>query len=157
MTLLFDIQPEEPTRKRARAKGGHPPKANEDIKKAPSYIGQTPPKAIKALGRIDHIHECADERCQGTAHDIVYEDAGNWLIQCCYCNTAQWVPLIAGHLKPQAEEFVFRDGRFAGRTISEALEEPRGRDYVTWASENHPRPAVREACKKHIDGLTHHV
>jgi len=151
MTLLFDISPEEPTRKRATLKGRTASADKTESKKAPSFIGQTAQRPIKALGRLDHVHECGDTLCRGSAHDIIHEDRGEWLIQCCFCHTAQWVPVIPGHLKPKQDEFVFRDGRFAGLSIDEALEQPRGRDYVTWAAANHPRPAVRDACKNHID------
>ena len=148
MSTLFDIQPEEPTKKaRARAKGGTPPAPKQEPQKTPSFIGQTPTRAIKALGRLDEGHECADSTCRGTAHDILHEDGGSWLIQCCFCNTAQWVPVIKGHLEPKQDEFVFRDGRFAGMTIDEAVALPRGVEYVIWAAKEHKRPAVKAACE----------
>lgn len=148
MSTLFDIQPEEPTRKaRARANGGTPPASKQEPQKTPSFIGHTPTRAIKALGRLDEGHECADSTCRGTAHDILHEDGGSWLIQCCFCNTAQWVPVIKGHLEPKQDEFVFRDGRFAGMTIDEAVALPRGVEYVVWAAREHKRPAVKAACE----------
>jgi len=148
MSTLFDITPNEPTKKRsARAKVVATITPVETPKKEPSYIGNSPAKAIKALGRLDHTHECADSMCRGSAHDILYEAHGDWLIQCCFCNTAQWVPVIAGHLKPKDEEFIFRDGRFSGMSIEEAVEQPRGREYVEWAAASHKRPAVQAACK----------
>ena len=147
MSTLFDISPEEPTKKRARAKGRTPPATHVVVEKTPSFIGQSPPRAIKALGRLDHTHECADERCRGSAHDILHEDGGQWLIQCCFCLTCQWVPVIEGHLEPKSTEFQFRDGRFAGMTIDEAVALPRGLDYVLWAAKEHKRPAVKTACE----------
>ena len=148
MSTLFDIQPEEPTKKaRARANGGTPPAPKQEPQKTPSFIGELPPRAIKALGKLDHTRECADSLCRGSAHDIIHEEGGEWLIQCCFCNTAQWVPVIHGHLEPQEAEFVFRDGRFAGLTIDEAVALPRGLDYVIWAAKEHKRPAVKTACE----------
>ena len=148
MSTLFDISPEEPPRTaRARAKGRTPHAPQAVVQKTPSFIGQSPPRAIKALGRLDHTHECADERCRGSAHDILHEDGGQWLIQCCFCLTCQWVPVIKGHLEPKSTEFQFRDGRFAGLTIDEAVALPRGLDYVLWAAREHKRPAVKTACE----------
>jgi len=152
MSTLFDVSPEEPTRRRGARKKADPPVSVSEPEKKPFYSRELPPRAIKALGRLDHTHECSDARCRGSAHDIIHEDGGSWLIQCCFCNTAQWVPVIKGHLKPKQEEFVFRDGRFAGLSIDDALEQPRGREYVAWAAESHPRQVVRDACRKHIDG-----
>jgi hypothetical protein len=148
MSLLFDIQPEEPTRQaRARAKGGTPLAPKQEPQKTPSFIGQTAPRAIKALGTLDEGHECADSTCRGTAHDIVHEEYGEWLIQCAFCNTAQWVPVVKGHLEPKEDEFVFRDGRFSGLSIDEAVASPRGVEYVIWAAKEHKRPAVKAACE----------
>jgi len=148
MSTLFDIQPEEPTRKaRARAKGGTPPAPKQEPQKTPSFIGQTAPSAIKALGTLDEGHECADSTCRGTAHDIIHEESGEWLIQCAFCNTAQWVPVVKGHLAPKEDEFVFRDGRFSGLSIDEAVALPRGVEYVIWAAKEHKRPAVKAACE----------
>ena len=145
-TLLFDtsIPPEEqkpPKQKRARATAGPQPEA-EAVPKKPLIF-----RDIRPLGRIDHTHECVDERCSGSAHDILHEERGEWLIQCCFCLTCQWVPVIQGHLEPKATEFQFRDGRFAGMTIDEAVALPRGLDYVLWASREHKRPAVKTACE----------
>lgn len=93
---------------------------------------------------------CADGACGGTTNDIIDEAGGQWLLECCFCGTKQWVPAIKGYLKPRQEEFRFRDGRFAGLTITEAHLEPRGPDYLKWAAESHPRPMVREAVKTWI-------
>jgi hypothetical protein len=151
VSTLFDISPEEPT-KGGKSRLRRPAvAAHKKTDSAPIYKRELPTRPIKALGRLDHVHECGDTLCRGSAHDIIHEDRGEWLIQCCFCHTAQWVPVVPGHLQPKQDEFVFRDGRFAGLTIDEALEQPRGRDYVTWAAANHPRPAVRDACENHID------
>jgi hypothetical protein len=148
MSLLFDVSPEEPTKKRARAQKVVPPSAVfQTPEKRHSIKGQTAPPALKALGRLDHTHECADTLCRGSAHDIIHEDRGEWLIQCCFCLTCQWVPVIKGHLEPKPTEFQFRDGRFVGLTIDEAVALPRGLDYVIWAAKEHKRPAVKTACE----------
>jgi hypothetical protein len=148
MSLLFDVSPEGPTKKRARARKEAPPSSHlTGSEKRLSFIGKTAPPALKALGRLDHIHECADTLCRGSAHDILYEDRGEWMIQCCFCNTCQWVPVIKGHLTPKPDEFQFHDGRFAGLTIDEAAAQPRGLDYVQWAAKEHKRPAVKTACE----------
>lgn len=154
MSMLFDVSPDEPVRKRSarRANGRGPEKPSEEAAKSPSIYRGIAPRAIKALGRLDHIHECADTRCRGSAQDIIHEDSGDWLIQCVFCNTAQWVPVVKDHLpKKSADEFVFRDGRFAGLSISEAWEQPRGQDYVRWCAVDHPRPAVKQAAKTWLD------
>lgn len=104
------------------------------------------------LGKIDGSHVCPDQQCQGEAHDIVDEDRGEWRIECAFCGTGQRVRAIKGHLKAD-DAFTFRDGRCAGLTVAQAWREPRGQEYVAWAAENHPREAVRLACKKHLDGL----
>jgi hypothetical protein len=147
VSTLFDISQQEPARdKKTRSRrpatsdGG---KANI----APIYRAETPAKAIRALGKLDHTHECADALCRGSAHDIIHEDRGEWLIQCCFCLTCQWVPVIEGHLEPKSTEFQFRDGRFAGLTIDEAVALPRGLEYVLWAAREHKRPAVKTACE----------
>jgi hypothetical protein len=70
-----------------------------------------------------------------------------WLIQCCFCNTSQWVAVIKGHLETKPTEFQFHDGRFAGLTIDEAAAHPRGMDYVQWAAKEHKRLAVKTACE----------
>lgn len=148
MSTLFDINPDETTKKaRARAKGRTPPAPEKVPEKTPSFIGQTAPRAIKAIGTLDDGVECADSTCRGTAHDIVHEEHGEWLVQCCFCHTAQWVPVVKGHLQPKEAEFIFRDGRFSGLSIDEAVALPRGLEYVVWAANEHKRPAVKAACE----------
>ena len=148
MSLLFDIPPEETPKKRARARMEAPPPALvQDAEKTPYYMGQTAAAVIHPIGTIDHTYECADVRCQGTAHDILHEEMGEWLLGCCFCNSTQWVPVIRGHLEPKPAEFQFRDGRFAGLTIDEAASQPRGMDYVAWAAREHKRQAVKTACE----------
>ena len=65
--------------------------------------------------------------------------------------TTSWkTTAIEGYLKPREVGFVFRDGRFAGKTIEEAAADPRGKDYIAWAAAEHKRPMVREACQKFL-------
>ena len=148
MSTLFDVSPYEPVRNRKQGKkSAHADSAPVQTQIEPTYKPFIEARAIKALGRLDQTHECADSMCRGSAHDIIHEDRGEWLIQCCFCNTAQWVPVIAGHLKPKEEEFIFRGGRFPGMSIDEVADLPGGRKYIENAAELHDRPAVRAACK----------
>ena len=146
-TLLFDtsIPPEEqkPSKqKRARATAGPQPEA-EAVPKKPLIF-----RDIRPLGRIDHTYACADDACGAECHDILDEDRGQWLLECCFCGTKQEAKAIAGVIQePAPDTFRFRDGRYAGQTLDEAAATPRGADYLSWAAESHPRPAVREAVK----------
>jgi len=150
MSLLFDVSPDEPTRTSRRAKAGG--SVSEVVpKKDLSYIGQLPARTILPIGKADDLFDCGDGRCGARCHDILHEHKGEWYVTCCFCGTAMWVKAVAGHLKPREGEFVFRDGRFAGMTVSEAACQPRGEDYIKWCAANHPRDAVRSACKKHMD------
>jgi hypothetical protein len=153
MSLLFDVSPDEPTRKRGSQKRtGAPQAASEkEPEKKPFFIGELPTRAILPIGMIEHTYDCADAACGTQCHDILHEDGGDWYLSCVFCGTGQWVKAIKGHLKPQDRTFVLRDGRFAGLTLPEVEKQPRGRDYLKWAAESHPRPTVREACKKHLD------
>lgn len=155
MSMLFDIPSEDrPTKAKKRRRETPRPVA---VPPAAPAIAPLAPRAIKPIGRLDHVHECPDTRCRGSAHDIIHEDCGEWLIQCCFCHTGQWVPVIKGHLpdKPK-DEFVFRDGRFSGLTIGQAWEQPRGEDYVRWCAESHPRAAVKAAAKSWLDRKQNH-
>ena len=155
MSLLFDVSPDEPTRKRSRAqKAAAHQTESEEPKKAPYYLGAIAPRAILPIGMIDHTYACADGRCGTQLHDILHEEAGDWYLSCVFCGTGQWVKGIKGYLKPKDHEFVLRDGRFAGLTLPEVERQPRGADYIKWAAESHPRPAVREECKKHLDAAS---
>lgn len=147
MGLLFDVAPEEPTRRKRNATRMQ----TAPVEPVVTLIKREVSAAIRPLGRLDHTHECVDDRCRGSAHDIIHEDRGEWMIQCCFCHTCQWVPVIAGHLTPRPEAFTFRDGRFAGLTIDEAVEQPHGREYVAWAAQEHKRDAVRKACQTWLD------
>jgi hypothetical protein len=153
MTLLFDVSPDEPTRKRGSHKKPNAlqPAPEKQPEKSPIYIGELPARAILPIGMIDHTFDCADAACGTQCHDILHEDGGEWYLSCAFCHTGQWVKAIKGHLKARDQEFVLRDGRFAGLTLPEVERQPRGLDYLKWAAESHPRSAVKEACKKHLD------
>lgn len=150
MPLLFDVSPEEPSRKgasRSRRPGGdETPKLDEFV---PPVIAPVPPPA--ALGTIDHTYACPDRRCGAECHDILSEEDGLWRLECCFCGTMHWVKVIRGHLKPKAEEFRFRDGICQGMTIDQAAATTNGIDYIEWAAESHKRDAVRAACKTWLD------
>ena len=155
MSTLFELPPDEPKPRRlVRAKAA-PPAEKEQYAFAPGGAVDAPPKA---LGRLDHTYECADSRCRGSAHDIVRQGVADidetnrkkpaWLIQCCFCNTSQWVAVIEGHLEQKPAAFTFADGRFAGLTIDEASERPQGLDCIRlWAEKGHKRPEVKTACE----------
>lgn len=146
-TLLFDtsIPPEEqkPSKqKRARATAG--PRQEAEVAPKMPFIFRD----IRPLGRIDHTYACADDACGAECHDILDEDRGQWLLECCFCGTKQEAKAMAGVIQePEPDAFRFRDGRYAGQTLDEAAATPRGADYLSWAAESHPRPAVREAVK----------
>ena len=136
--LLFDTTP-QPKRGRVAAPESPAPEPYRPIYK----------EASARVGTYDDV-PCIDSACCGSADDILDEVNGQWLLECCYCGTGQWIKAIKGYLKPKQEEFRFRDGRFAGLSIAEASREPRGSDYLKWAAESHPRPMVREAVKTWI-------
>jgi hypothetical protein len=149
--MLFDVSPEEPVRskgKRARAMVVATEEPTQTTQKAPIYL------AKPRLGTIDGHYQCVDTACGAYAMDILDEHRGQWSLECAFCGTITTEPALVGHLAPQKEEFTFRDGRFAGLTISQAMEQPRGRDYVEWAAKDHTRPAVRAACRTHLDATT---
>lgn len=151
MSLLFDVSPDEPTRKKGGQRGAAHPIQTVETEKQPSFLVELPQKAILPIGMIDHTYDCADGRCNTQCHDILFEDRGEWYLSCVFCGTGQWVKAIKGHLKPREGVFVLRDGRFAGLTLAEVERQPRGMDYLKWAAESHPRDAVKEECKKHLD------
>jgi hypothetical protein len=152
MSLLFDVSPDEPTRKRARARKAVPPPVEiSEPEKSLSFIGESPARAILPIGTIDHTYDCADAACGTQCHDILHEEHGEWYLVCAFCGTGQWVKAIKGQLKPREQEFVLRDGRFAGLTLAEVEKRPRGMDYIQWAAQSHPRQAVKDQCKKHLD------
>lgn len=145
MNLLFDISPEEvPDRKGKRSKRKS---AQAEPEQKPAFSA---PKtlAIKAIGKLDGIHACDNESCRGSAHDILYADKDEWLIQCCFCNCTQWVPIIEGHLK---EEFRLTEGIFAGMTLREVSEKEHGEAYIKLSAKKHASKQIREACSAWLD------
>lgn len=148
MTLLFDTSPDEPTRKRKGKKAAAAVVAEPAAKPASWTLPVIP---TVTLGRIDGHYQC--HRCDAQAHDILIEDRKEWLVGCAFCGLMSWEKAVAGHLKPKSKEFVFSDGRYAGKTLSEAAADPRGLDYLRWAAENHKRPTVRDVCRTHLDGM----
>lgn len=152
MNQLFDTSPIEdqdskkkrPSKRKAAAPEPAPPEP-APVDDALAAILNRP---AVILGRLDNHVAC--HRCLAACHDIVDDDGKEWLIECAFCGLKEWFPAIEGYLKPKEVGFVFRDGRFAGRTIEEAAADPRGMDYITWASKEHKRPSVREACEKFL-------
>ena len=151
MSTLFDVTPDEPVKGKKRPKVAPPSGEEQKAQKSPYILGKS---AVSILGRIDGVYGCADESCGSFALDIIDDHRGEWTLECCFCGTISHEPVVDGHLKPKQDKFVFRDGRFEGQTIDEALSHPRGRDYVEWAASSHPRQAVRDACRKHLDAIS---
>ena len=151
MKYLFDVEPT--VKKKPKRPAAVPEVVDEHDAVALKYAPPSP-RADVAIGTIDDdTYRCSHPACGAGAQDILQEHGKEWLIACAFCGTMQWVKVIAGHLTPRTEEFRFRDGRFAGMTPAEASREPRGPDYLSWAAESHPRPAVREAVKSYLDAL----
>lgn len=150
MSLLFDTSPEEPQKRRTRKAA--PPVAETPAPQKPLiYLGESVPP----LGRLDDGVACLDQNCQAQCHDILDEDRGQWRLECCFCGTGQWIPVIKGHLPPPAEgaDFVLRGGRFDGQTLGEVARSSRGQEYVAWAAKEHPRPAVKKACETYLASI----
>jgi hypothetical protein len=150
VSLLFDTSSDEPQKRRAR-KSVPPPAETPAPQKPFIYIGEAP----APLGRLDDGVACLDQNCQAQCHDILDEDRGQWRLECCFCGTSQWVPVIKGHLPPPAEgaDFVLRGGRFDGQTLGEVARSSRGKDYIAWAAKEHPRPTVKKACQTYLASI----
>lgn len=147
MSLLFNTSPQETSKKRGRKPA---PKAVSAPVVSAGY--EAPLVATPPLGVLDDSVACIDSRCQAQCHDIVDEVRGQWFIECVFCGTGQWIPVVRGHLPepPAGGDFVFRGGRFDGRTIAQTAREARGMDYLRWAAREHPRPAVQKACETYL-------
>lgn len=154
MSMLFEIAPDEPTKKRRIARGSVKPAEAKEADSIKDFSAKV--VATRPIGRIDDTYQCIDGRCGASCHDILLEERGQWLLGCCFCNCTQWLPAIPGHIKPREEQFVLRDGRFAGMTLDEVMSQPRGIDYITWAAEEHKRDAVKAACKTWLDQRNTH-
>lgn len=150
MNLLFDISPEElPDKKRKKQK-----REKETAQQSPSPAFEPPRhQSIKAIGKLDGVHACDNPQCRGSAHDILHEDGNEWLIQCCFCNCMQWVPVIEGHLQ---EEFRLTEGIFAGMVLREVCEKEGGLEYLKFAAKKHTQQKVREACSRFLDQKSQH-
>lgn len=154
MGMLFEKAPDAidvPSKKKGRKKAAEAA-APAEAAEAGSYRRDY--AFVPSLGMLTHTYACADEACGAECHDIIDEFRGEWLLQCCFCGTMQTQPSIEGVIEPKKDEFVFRDGRFAGQGISEVLRQPRGEDYVRWAAKEHKREAVRQACQAALDSLS---
>lgn len=154
--LLFETSPEEPEKKKTKRPQAESAAVVAEDRPAEASFDVGP---IEYMGRCDDEYVCADESCGCGAHDVVDGAPGRWRIQCFACGTIQTVASVLCLVEKPATEvarsgasqsgdFVFKGGIFDGLSIQEAWARPRGPDYVTWASAEHPRPAVREACKK---------
>lgn len=107
----------------------------------------------QAIGKADGIFACENGDCGCTAHDVIDEYKGIWLVECFVCGTKVRMPAVKGVSvsKKAGSDFVFRDGRFAGIEISEVASLEVGMEYLKWAAEEHPRNFVKEACRSWLD------
>lgn len=152
MDTLFDIFADEPARDGRKRPSRARPESPAQAEKPAIYKGDfATTRPILPIGTIDHTYDCADAACGTQCHDILHEDRGEWYLVCAFCGTGQWAKAIKGHLQAREQDFVLRDGRFAGLTFAEVEKQPRGLDYLKWAAESHPRDAVKAAAKKHLD------
>lgn len=110
----------------------------------------------QAIGKADGLLTCENGDCGCTAHDIVDEYKGVWLVECFVCGLKVRMRAVKGvKLAENHDEFVFRDGRFAGMTISDVYRGSEvGTEYVEWAAESHPRNFVRAACRAWVDSIS---
>lgn len=150
MSQLFDTSP---TEDQVRKKASRPRRVAvvEEERPAVADIAAPPRRPPVLIGTIDHTYACGGAGCGAECHDIIAEGGGEWLIQCCFCGLMERVRAIPGHLKPKGKEFRFHDGRFEGLTLDEAAALPRGLDYIEESAKDHPRDAVRTACKTWLD------
>jgi len=150
--MLFDASPvddpDSSTKKKGRKKPAQTAVAHTKPPPVDDALAAILNRPAVILGRLDNHVAC--HRCLAACHDIVDDDGKEWLIECAFCGLKEWFPAIEGYLKPKETGFVFRDGRFAGRTIDEAAADPRGMDYIAWAAKEHKRQIVREACEKFL-------
>jgi hypothetical protein len=154
MSFLFDTSPQEPQKKKGRKA------AAKEVFVEPAAVPglPLPPSSAEApapLGRLDDGVSCLDQSCQAQCHDILDEDRGQWRLECCFCGTIQWAPVIKGHLPPPAEgaDFLLRGGRFDGQTLGEVARSSRGQEYLAWAAAEHPRPMVKKACQTYLASI----
>lgn len=152
MNYLFDISPTEvPDQKRKPAKK----RAEKPAETAVLVVAQPRKRGSEIIGRsVDH-YTCADESCQSAQFDILDDWKGEWFVECMICGVGQYVASVPGVLKTpdEAGEFVFADGIYEGRKMSDVAGESQGCVYIKWAAKSHKREAVRIACKKWIDSL----
>jgi len=152
MTFLFDVSPTElpDSRKKASKKAFSQPVSEA----AGDPIFLPSQRELRIIGRIDHTYTCERAQCGAQCHDIIAEDRGDWLLECCFCGQWQWAASVDGVLDTGAEAFAFRDGRFSGMTVEEASAQDHGLEYIKWAAKSHKREAVRLACQSWLDSLS---
>lgn len=151
MSLLFDTSPQEDAPKRKGRRKAAAPAVEEPSVSVPVTCHFRP-----IIGRVDEGVACIDSRCQAECHDITDEHRGQWLLECCFCGTGQWIPAIDGRLdgpappaRASAGEFVFPEGqRGAGCTVAAYYE--KSPDYVRWAAANEPNEEIRKACETYL-------
>lgn len=144
--LLFDISPDDvPAVKKAKKRRRAPEQQAPEASPAMQPHRRV---SVQAIGRLDGVHHCDNEQCRGTAHDILYEDNSEWLLQCCFCNWTKWVEVIHGHIK---DDYRLSAGVFAGLTLKEVAEQPDGMAYIKLSAKSHKQQRVREECAAWLD------
>ena len=147
-TTLFtfdsdDTAPEDAGGKKARKKAAPSVVADE-----PSPVQQppAPEKPHRILGEVQDV-ACL---C-GTSWWEILEDHRNWwVVWCMACFRQRCMDAVPGVL-PERSDFVVHDGRFAGMTLDEIAEQPRGIDTIKVYAKGHKSPAVQAAAKKFLD------
>lgn len=142
--LLFDISPVDVPSEKKKSK------RKKQQEAAPAATPAVLPArvSVKAIGRLDGVHSCDNPQCRGSAHDILHEAFGEWLIQCCFCNWTKWVEAISGHIR---EDYRLSAGIFAGMTLKEVAEQPDGVQYIKLSARSHRQQRVREECAAWLD------
>lgn len=156
MKGLFDLSGDSPEDTQTKKRGSRRAAATEERSPEPLPPAPTPRRAAPRIGVTDG-EPCEGrafgQPCLSTAWDIVAENRGRWHVACAVCGDERWVPAIPGTLpkRDESEEFVLRDGRFAGLTLAEAAEDPSGIDVLRVYARKHASEDVRKAVSRFLD------
>lgn len=86
-----------------------------------------------------HPHSAACYRCSATAWELIggfvpHRGKPQDVVECAFCGVRLRVEAAAmpvpAKRQPDADEFRFQYGRFAGKTLAEVAAEPNGRRYL---------------------------
>lgn len=148
MSLLFPTLPEDDGKKIRKSRNAAAPEAR--VVEEPAMQIPASPRTI--IGRVEGDIQCADSACCSTHHDIIDSERGQWLLECWFCGTGQWIEAIDGRLEERQQEspanpFEWpQDGsRFAGKPFSGLPPQ-----VIAWAAENDSSEDTRKACQTWI-------